>query len=80
MVFIIEANNLLRVRVTPGDGNKLFVTGLFDVTLEDMIGGRPWYISVRLQSHLLASGISSQLLHLQGRREHKISKYSTVFT
>ncbi|KAF1385951.1 hypothetical protein EPR50_G00096370 [Perca flavescens] len=39
-----------------------------------MIGGRQWYISVRLQSHLLASGISSQLLHLQGRREHKISK------
>lgn len=54
-----------------GDEKKLFVTRLSEVTLEDVIGGRFWYISVRLQSHLLASGISSQLLHLQGRREHK---------
>lgn len=80
--FHTQWNNSSHVKqesVTLKNENKIFVTGLFDVTLEDMIGGRLWYISVRLQSHLLASGISSQLLHLQGRRVHKISKYFTAF-
>ncbi|MED6293008.1 hypothetical protein CHARACLAT_006403 [Characodon lateralis] len=53
---------------------RFLETGLSDVTLEDMIGGGEVYISVRLHSHLLASGISAQLLYLQGRRTHKISK------
>lgn len=41
-----------------------FVIGLPDMTLEYMIGGWLWYIRVRLRAHPLASGISSQLLHL----------------
>lgn len=74
-----QSSGVLQDSVTLRNENKLFVIGLFGVTLEDMIGGRHWYISVKLQSHLLASGISSQLLHLQGRRVHKISKYFTAF-
>ena len=74
----MQSEKLYKPLVPLGYENKLCVIGLSSVTSWDVIGGRLCYISVSLQSHLLASGISSQLLHLQGRREHKPSEYFTV--